>query len=189
MAVASKAVFWNLSQVQVAKYAARLLEGYTPKHNMFDLLWHVLGKVLKLAYPELLALIHQRVVKIEVDDNQEILLHVDEAMEVLDEQDQKLLKTAKEVMLDGEQAQAVLREAYKLQASAFRGKQEKSIKVIPFPHHCEQRDAKKVRTIRLQCLEFIEKGRVVWPQPTLCQGQCQLQEIRVIRRGFEALLG
>ena len=92
MAVASKAVFWNLSQVQVSKYAARLLEGYTPKHNMFDLLWHVLGKVLKLADPELLALIHQKVVKIEVDDNQEILLHVDEAMEVLDEQDQKLLK-------------------------------------------------------------------------------------------------
>ena len=95
MAVASKAVFWNLSQVQVAKYAARLLEGYTPKHNMFDLLWHVLGKVLKLADPELLALIHQRVVKIEFDDNQEILLHVDEAMEVLDEQDQKLLTKGK----------------------------------------------------------------------------------------------
>jgi len=39
---------------------------------MFDLLWHVLGTELKFADQELLALIHQRVVKIEFDDNPEI---------------------------------------------------------------------------------------------------------------------
>ena len=110
-------------------------------------------------------------------------------MEVLDEQDQRLLKKAKEGMLDGEQAQAVLREAYKLKASAFRGKQNKPITVITFPHHCEQRDANKYVPSGSSVWRSLEKGRVVWPQPTLCQGQCQLQEIRVIRRGFEALLG
>jgi len=86
---------------------------------------------------------------------------VDEAMEVLDEQDPKSLKKAKAVMLDGEQAQAVLREAYKLKASAFRGKQKKSIKVIPFPHHCEQRDANK----------YVPSGSSVW-RPLQRAGWC-----------------
>ena len=55
-------------------------------------------------------------------------------------------------MLDSEQAQAVLREAYKLKASAFRGKQKKTIKVITFPHLCEQRDANK----------YVPSGSSVW---------------------------
>ena len=98
--VACRQCWWNLGFSIIEQYATKLMADYAPgPKTLFDLLWQTVQKVLKLSDDDTLSIVHRRVAKQEPREASTALLQVDEALEVLEETDVRLVKDERSAFL------------------------------------------------------------------------------------------
>ena len=92
MEIACRQVWWQMSFLQISKLAKHMMKNYEACGNLFETLWQVVQKTLRTSDEQTLELVHKRVARQVVPDASSALLDVDEALEVLESQDQLLIK-------------------------------------------------------------------------------------------------
>lgn len=150
--VACRSAFWKFSRTTVAQFLSQLKIPFDTGSALFDLLLVGCERVLKLSPEESLKIVHRRVAANEAEniDASTTLLFVDEALEVLEQQEAKLIAQEKSCVLAAkEDAQAFkaryVTHAARVRASAMPAarKASKAVKKpLAFPFHLDQKDAK-----------------------------------------------
>merc|ERR1719198_1135806 len=99
--VAAKGAFWQLSRTACAALCAHLHFDHEDGDSRFDVLWKLIQGATGLGDEAVLEIISQRAVRSQGCTNVEELLRVDDAVEVMDKEDQKnasgLKATAQEI--------------------------------------------------------------------------------------------
>jgi hypothetical protein len=153
--VAAEAAWWKLSRTLVASYAMRFHLVVEPAASLFDLLWAFLKQKTTASDDEALRIIYTRLTKEQVSSVAETLLQMDEALEVLDAQDVKLVTAEQKAIIEAKARHNTFQAEYvaraKMVAAAkpkAKAKAKAKAAMAPGPpvrtyeHHITQAEAK-----------------------------------------------
>ena len=118
--VATKAAWWDMSRTDICEYAKEFAVELAPGANMCDILWAFCMK-LGFSDEQSLTIVHKRVATDQQqDDVTATLLELDEAVEVLDRQDEHEISTSQKQAQERRVATAALKSEYRARVQLVR---------------------------------------------------------------------
>ena len=98
--MACENAWFDMIHSQVNPFAAHLQKDFQPCHTFVQLLWKVVNRELKCSDEKCFQSLQARVIKTMPTDTSEALLQLDEAMEVIEDHDVKMIKAQQELIKD-----------------------------------------------------------------------------------------
>ena len=151
MEVACENAWFDMNHSQVSKFAAHLQKDFQPCHTFFQLLWEVVKRELKCSDEKCLRILQARVINTMPTDTSEALLQLDEAMEVIEDHDVKMINAQQVLIKDQMEHHDLFAIAYTAKSLQVKIASKKRARTADqpqdFPHHIQQKDVKTHSTL------------------------------------------
>ena len=160
--VAARKAFWHLGKVQLSQVAKGMNIALPAGAAIFDMVFEMCKHILKLSEEETLQIVRQRLQEPMCHETTcEALQEIEEAIQVLDTEDQKMVNEAKDTDLRRRESRLSFSEGYKKKSQSLFIRSGGKVKTYKLKHNMTQEQAK----------QLIPLGSSIW-RNTVVPGWC-----------------